>query len=316
MCQPGRCVNVQMPADITGLVRPSAPPRLAGGRIAATTGLLPMQRATRAHLRMTVSSPSRQQNSATVKKLLRTAPVRFLLTAVLAAYMHLTRTATRWTVVGREHVEPVWASGRGLVWCMWHSRMIGGDMMWPPGRQTLMMLTSLSREADISTRAIEWLGRRTVRGSTAKKTLDGTNTKGAIQAFRTMVEHARGGGCVGITPDGPRGPRMRAQPGAIRVAKAAGVPIVPSAWSIAGSRYLDTWDRMVLPRLLARGVLIYGAPIHVPRDADEVQLEALRQQLEDELTRLLNQADAMMGGPQIEPAALPAPVPAPHAAAS
>jgi hypothetical protein len=243
-----------------------------------------------------------------VKKLLKSAPVQLLLTAILAAYMHLVRVGTRWTVVGAEHVEPVWASGKGLVWCMWHSRMIGGDIMWPPGRQTLMMLTSQSRDANVSTRAIEWLGRLTVRGSTAKKTLDGTDTKGAIQSFRAMVSHAKAGGCVGITPDGPRGPRMRAQPGAVRVARAAGVVIVPSAWSIKGARYLDTWDRMVTPPLFSRGVLIYGAPIPVPPGTDETGMEAIRQHLEAELTRLLHEADARMGGPVIEPAPLSAAV--------
>lgn len=244
-----------------------------------------------------------------MKKLAKSAPVQFMLTAILAAYMHLVRVGTRWRVIGGEHVEPVWTSGRGVVWCMWHSRMIGGDIMWPPGRQPLMMLTSQSRDANVSTRAIEWLGRLTVRGSTAKKTLDGTDTKGAIQSFRAMVAHAKAGGCVGITPDGPRGPRMRAQPGAVRVARAAGVPIVPSAWSIRGARYLSTWDRMVAPPLFGRGVLLYGPPIEVPPDTDDAGMDTIREALEAELTRLLQEADRLAGGPQIEPAPLPGPAP-------
>ncbi len=245
-----------------------------------------------------------------MKKIAKSAPVQFLLTAILAAYMNLVRITTRWTVVGREHVAPLWEAGGGVVWCMWHSGMVACDALWPKDRQPVLVLTSQSRDANISTRAIEWMRRSTVRGSTAKKTLDGTATKGSIQAFRAMVAHAKAGGCVCMTPDGPRGPRMRAQPGPIRVAKAAGVPIIPTAWAIAGTRRLGTWDRMAAPPLFGRGVQLYGRPINVPATADAALLEALRQQLEDELTRLLNEAEALVGGQPVEPAPLAGVAPA------
>ena len=48
--------------------------------------------------------------------------------------------------------------------------------------------------------------------------------------FRTggaMITALKAGQCVGVTPDGPRGPRMRVSAGVVHAARLAGVPGEP-----------------------------------------------------------------------------------------
>jgi lysophospholipid acyltransferase (LPLAT)-like uncharacterized protein len=237
------------------------------------------------------------------KAFLRSPPVQWLLACVIAAYMALVRRTTRWTLVGEEHAAPVWASGQGVVWCYWHSRIMGAHSIWPRDVQPMLMLISLSPDGQFVARAAQMIGRLVVRGSSAKKHADGgAEDKGALHAFRQMVAHAAKGGCVGVTPDGPRGPRMRAQAGAVRAAKAARVPLLPSAFAVRGGGYADSWDRFHLPPLFSTGVIVYGAPIHVPAKADEAAIEAARLALETALTAAMHEADRLVGGPLIEPA--------------
>lgn len=223
---------------------------------------------------------------------------------LVGAYMALIRRTTTWTVIGAEHAGSVWdghAQGKGVVWCYWHSRLMVAHAIWPLDRQPVKMLASRSNDGEIISLATERVGRAVIRGSSAKRKGGGVDQKGALQAFKEMIAHGRAGGCVGITPDGPRGPRQRAQEGAIRVAKACEIPILPSCASVKGARYLDNWDRFILPPLFSRGVIVFGEPLHVPKDADAKTLEALRQTLEDRLTAVMQQADAAVGGPRIEP---------------
>ena len=166
----------------------------------------------------------------------------------------------------------------------------------------MLMLISLSPDGVFVARAAELVGRTVVRGSSSKKTASGeTEDKGALQAFRHMVSHASKGGCVGITPDGPRGPRMRAQIGAVRVAKIAKVPLLPSAFAVKGAKYAKSWDRFVLPPLFSRGVIVYRPTIDIPARADEAVLEGIRLRLEGELTLAMQEADRRVDGPLIEP---------------
>jgi lysophospholipid acyltransferase (LPLAT)-like uncharacterized protein len=234
----------------------------------------------------------------------RSSPVQWVFAGFLAVWMILVRVTTRWTIVGQEHAEPVWRSSKGVVWCYWHSRIMGAHSIWPKDVQPMLMLISLSPDGQFVARAAQLVGRLVVRGSSAKKKADGdTEDKGALQAFRQMLTHATRGGCVGITPDGPRGPRMRAQIGAVRVAKMAKVPLLPSAFAVKGGGYAKSWDRFHLPALFSTGVIIYGPAIDVPPRADDEALETVRLALEQALTELTQEADRLVGGPLIEPAA-------------
>ena len=103
-----------------------------------------------------------------------------------------------------------------------------------------------------------------------------------------------------FTPDGPRGPRMRAKPGVVRLAMAAGVPIVPITFAASNQRLLDSWDRFALALPFARGVLAFGAPLELAADGDP---EAARQLLEERLNELTGEADRALGLPPLEPAA-------------
>ena len=233
----------------------------------------------------------------------RSSPVQWFFAGFLAAWMALVRVTTRWTYVGREHAEPVWKSGKGVVWCYWHSRIMGAHSIWPTDVQKMLMLISLSPDGQFVARAAELVGRTVVRGSSSKKKADGeTEDKGALQAFRQMLSHASKGGCVGITPDGPRGPRMRAQLGAVRVAKMAKVPLLPSAFAVKGGGYAKSWDRFHLPPLFSRGVIVYRPAIEIPAKATEADMEAARLALEIALTEAMQEADRLVGGPLIEPA--------------
>jgi len=54
---------------------------------------------------------------------------------------------------------------------------------------------------------------------------------------------------------------------------------------------LNSWDRFLIPRPFARGLFVYGAPILVPREADEARLEAARLEVESSLNEVTERAD-------------------------
>ena len=120
-----------------------------------------------------------------------------------------------------------------------------------------------------------------------------------------MVRLLAEGNLIAITPDGPRGPRMRAKAGAIKLAQLSGAPLVPASGSVKRRVLLGTWDRFCLALPFSRGIILAGEPIDVPRDATEAELERLRRLLEDRLNALTAAADEHFGQPTVEPAAAP-----------
>ncbi len=239
-----------------------------------------------------------------MRSLLANPIVQFLIGRSIGLYMLLVGVTTRWTRVNREAVEPFWrADGGKLIGCIWHGRFSLIHKMWAfgPDIPKAKMLISQSREGGIVAHTSRTVGAEVIRGSAAKR----GQQKGGIEAMRAMARHIEGGGVMAMTPDGPRGPRMRVKRGPIQLAKLAGAPLMGVAWSTSNRIVFDSWDRFIFPLPFGRGALIWSDPIAPPpMDASEAEFEAVRLKLENEMNRIAAEADRMVGVETIEPAPL------------
>jgi hypothetical protein len=214
----------------------------------------------------------------------------------IAAYIRLCWATGRWRVVGSERPAEFWARGEAFILAFWHGRLLMMTCCWPRGRE-FRMLISQHGDGEIISGAIGRLGLGAVRGS-SRRAGKGRD-KGGVGALRALVKLLKGGVSVGIAPDGPRGPRMRASEGVIAAARLSGAAVLPAACAGASQRLLGTWDRFQIPMPFSRGVIVWGEPLRVGRDEDE---EAARRRIEAAITRVSGEADRLVGQPPVEPA--------------
>jgi lysophospholipid acyltransferase (LPLAT)-like uncharacterized protein len=235
-----------------------------------------------------------------MSKLPKPSFVHRTLGRLVGAYMLFCGWTTRWERVNGDAARRVWASGKPMIACFWHGRITLTHVGWrqSEGAPRTLMLISQSKEGEAITQACQMVGLDVIRGSTDKA----HKRKGGAEALRGMLRTLRAGGSVAITPDGPKGPRMRAQIGVIQLAKLSGAPLVCLGWATRGRKVFDSWDNFVLPLPFGRGAYVWGDPIHVARDADDDAMETARLALERELTRVAHEADRRVGVAPIEPA--------------
>lgn len=229
------------------------------------------------------------------KRIAKHDRTRAALCWLAAQYIRLVHATGRWEVVGGDIPARYWDTGQPFIFATWHGRLMMLACAWRRG-QPIHMLTSHHRDGQLIARTVAHFGVSQVTGSTSR---------GGAAALRGMLRVLRAGDYVGISPDGPRGPRMRASPGVVTVAKLAGVPVIPVTYSAARRRVMGSWDRFLVPLPFSRGVFVWGRPIEVPRDASEAAQEALREEIETRLNALTMAADQRMGHAAIEPAPWP-----------
>lgn len=121
---------------------------------------------------------------------------------------------------GDEVMEAYYRRGSAMILAFWHSRQLMMPIAYR-GRQ-IHVLISRHRDGEIIARIIARFGFHTVRGS---------STRGGVQALRELIRIGRQGHDLCVTPDGPKGPAQVAKAGAIELAKATGLPIVPVTFS-------------------------------------------------------------------------------------
>lgn len=220
-----------------------------------------------------------------MKRLLDSPLGQGLLAWLAASYIRVVWATSRWRWVGRELIQDRVDRRLPMLCCFWHGRILMMPKAWI-GEGPLHMLISGHRDGRLIARVIRHFDLSTVVGS---------SSRGALGAMRGLAQKLRDGAWAAITPDGPRGPRMRAQSGVVAIARLTGVPILPVAYSTTRAIELGSWDRMLLPLPFGRGVFVLGAPIEVPPDADPQALEALRRQVETSLVACTHHADALCG---------------------
>jgi|UniRef100_UPI00404B09BE lysophospholipid acyltransferase (LPLAT)-like uncharacterized protein len=125
---------------------------------------------------------------------------------------------------------------------LWHNRLFLAAEIFRRYRQPRPMyaLVSPSQDGAWLTAFFSLIGLRAVRGSSSNL---------GREAASALVSALRAGNDLGITPDGPRGPRYVFKPGALIVARRTKTPLLligadfESAW-----RFNKAWDRFYLPK--------------------------------------------------------------------
>lgn len=182
------------------------------------------------------------------------------------------------------HIAPVdFPNCEPCLYAMWHKDQC--CVYGFPNKSNTNVLVSRSKDGEVVGRAIQnAFGFKLIRGSKGHK--------GAVEATMQMIDALKNGECGAIMVDGPRGPKEKAKDGAIRIAKLAGVPIVPVVWYSPNFNLvrLPSWDGLKMPILDVRLINLYGKPIYVPQDGDDESDEKARLELQASLEDLERRA--------------------------
>jgi lysophospholipid acyltransferase (LPLAT)-like uncharacterized protein len=226
-----------------------------------------------------------------LKRILRSDALRALACRLLGLYIRLVWWSGRWTTENGAVPRRYWDSGETFILAFWHAHIMMMVFCWDP-RRPMSMLISHHRDGKLIADTVAAFGIQAIAGS---------SSRGGAGALRELVRRLKAGEYVGITPDGPRGPRMHAGEGVVALARMAGVPVIPCVFSCARRRQARSWDRFQIALPFSRGLIRWGEPIAVPRDAD---LEAKRIEVEQALIALTHDVETRLGHPPTPPAAL------------
>ena len=188
---------------------------------------------------------------------------------------------------GRQPTHP--RNGR-FIYVFWHDTLL----MPLTFRSHTHILISDHADGELIAQIARYFGFGAVRGS---------STRGGVSAVRELIRISeRGHLCV--TPDGPRGPRRRAQPGAVFLASQTGLPIVPIGVGYGNAWRGRGWDQFAVPKPFSQARAIWGEPIVVPKQMGVHHLKSSIRLLQERMTSVTTEAELWAAGlPRKTPAA-------------
>ncbi|MBA3886952.1 MAG: lysophospholipid acyltransferase family protein [Acidobacteria bacterium] len=187
---------------------------------------------------------------------LRRLQTRVIAAGLYPAIASLCRTV-RWTVEGAEHYDGILRTGHQPIVAFWHGRIL--PIAWFFRRRGIVAMTSANFDGQWTARLLEHLGNRTVAGSSSRRGM-----RGMLELKREVLA----GHPAAFALDGPRGPALVAQPGAVWLAQQTGNPILPVHAEASRHWTLSSWDRTQVPRPFSAVAIVIGAPVQ-PGELDE-----------------------------------------------
>jgi len=206
--------------------------------------------------------------------LYKRSPLHTLLSRLAWFYIHFVGFTSRIAVKGGVTLPG------SVIYAIWHRQQI--PIIYLLRNRGLCALVSKSKDGEYMARILKHFGSNFVRGSTSS---------GSFMSLRGLIKAAHDGCSLAITPDGPRGPVFKAQPGAVYLAQKTGMPVIPIAFALSKMKALGSWDRYIVPLPFGRIQVVYGAPFTVT-ETDDIPPKAL--ELENILNSLTKEAEGLL----------------------
>jgi lysophospholipid acyltransferase (LPLAT)-like uncharacterized protein len=191
---------------------------------------------------------------------------------LLGCYLRFALSTTRWTLEGEAHLAP-FVEGGAVVVAFWHECLPLMPAMWlhvwrQNRRRTARVLVSRHRDGRFIGAILQHFHATPVYGSAARVSGKRAKERGGATSLRALLTALEAAEAVVITPDGPRGPPRVAAPGVAQLAAVSGAPVLPAAARMRHRIRLRSWDHMILPLPLGRGVLVCLPPIKVTDESE------------------------------------------------
>lgn len=218
------------------------------------------------------------------KKTLDNFLIKHIISLIGIMYILLTYYTSRITFSNQSKIESLSKNNESFIYAFWHDQLLMCPFTWKNDLDILVLI-SKHKDGDIISKVISYLGFKTIRGSTNKP--GKIKNKGGFIAAKKILSSLKNNMCVGIAPDGPRGPRHEVADGIINIARMSNKKIIPVALGFKSKWTLNTWDKFIVPKFFSSMKVSWGEPIEI-QEEDNVKYQILLKKELDTLTESVN----------------------------
>ena len=215
------------------------------------------------------------------KKILRTKLAYSFICWIASKYIKFVSLTLKWKYLNKKHADTLWKNNENFILCFWHGRLLMMPLSWKKEKK-INMLISEHPDGQLISKTVKYFGINTIHGSTSK---------GGNKAIRNIIESLKSGQSVGITPDGPRGPKMKINSAIIKIASLTGFKILPLSCSVKNKFFLKSWDKFLVALPFGKGCFAWGEPLKIKKKITKEEDLKLSNKLEKILLKLTKEAD-------------------------
>ena len=167
---------------------------------------------------------------------------------LIAFYIKVCFNTSLWYLKNENEILSKLKNKKKIIVIFWHNRLLMASFCWNY-ENNFRMLISGHRDGQIISNAVSHLGIGTIQGSSSKN---------KMSSLKEILKSLKNSNVVGITPDGPRGPREKIKDGIVSLIRKTDATVIPLSYSAKFKIQVNSWDKFIFVTPFNKFVAVWG----------------------------------------------------------
>ena len=172
-----------------------------------------------------------------------------------------------------------WNDDKPFILAFWHSQLMMIGFSWKK-KQNVNILASSHSDGRFGAIVGKYFNLNNIQTSEKNKSV----------SLRSIFKLLNDNNYIGITPDGPRGPKEIVSEGIIKIAKSSKVPIIPIGFWSSKNFKLKSWDSFLITLPFSKCSFVWNKPLEIPYNIQENQIQHYQKLLQEKINQSVKKA--------------------------
>ena len=213
------------------------------------------------------------------KRIVKNIIIQNILAFVVALYILLVRITSKFKFENFSVPSKFWKNQEPFILAFWHSQLMTVSFSWK-FKKRINILASGHSDGRFGAIVGSYFKLNNIPTSDINKKVS------LIRIFKILKTN----NYIGITPDGPRGPKEKVSEGIIKIAKISKIPIIPIGFWSSRNFNLRSWDSFLITKPFSKCSFVWGDAIRIPDNITEEEIIKFQDILEDKINECVTKA--------------------------
>ena len=172
-----------------------------------------------------------------------------------------------------------WNNDKPFILAFWHSQLMMIGFSWKKNKN-VNILASGHSDGRFGAIVGKYFNLNNIQTSKKNKSI----------SLRFVFKLLNDNNYIGITPDGPTGPKEIVSEGIIKIAKSSKVPIIPIGFWSSKNFKLKSWDSFLITLPFSKCSFVWNKPLEIPYDIQENQIQHYQELLQEKINQSVKKA--------------------------
>ena len=213
------------------------------------------------------------------KKLLKNFFVQYILGFFTFLYIRAVNLTSSIQFENESIPKKFWNNDKPFILAFWHSQLMMIGFSWKKNKN-VNILASGHSDGRFGAIVGKYLNLNNIQASKKNKSI----------SLRSIFKLLNDNNYIGMTPDGPRGPKEIVSEGIIKIAKSSKVPIIPIGFWSSKNYKLKSWDSFLITLPFSKCSFVWNKPLEIPNNIQEYQIHHYQELLQEKINQSVKKA--------------------------